>query len=115
AAKNGLYAALLAQRDFTSSEHGLEGKRGFANVLATARNYGEITDGLGDRWELLQNTYKPFACGIVVHPTIDGCIQLGREHALRADEIERIDLLVHPLVLELTGKRQPQVGLEGKF
>src|SRR5262249_6099582 len=108
-------AALLAQRDFTSSEQGLEGKRGFANVLATARNYSEITDGLGERWELLQNTYKPFACGIVVHPSIDGCIQLRREHGLRADQIERIDLLVHPLVLELTGKRQPQTGLEGKF
>ena len=34
---------------------------------------------------------------------------------LTADEIERVDLKVHPLVLELTGKKAPQSGLEGKF
>src|SRR5258708_30784138 len=37
------------------------------------------------------------------------------EHALTADQIARIDLRVHPLVLELTGKKAPQTGLESKF
>jgi len=115
AAKNGLYAALLARQNFTSAEQGLEGKRGFANVLATERDYGQITEGLGNSWELLENTYKPFACGIVIHPVIDGCIQLRQEHALKASEIAAIQLRVHPLVLELTGKTAPRVGLEGKF
>ncbi len=30
-------------------------------------------------------------------------------------DIERIELKVHPLVLELTGKTAPRTGLEGKF
>jgi 2-methylcitrate dehydratase PrpD len=115
AARNGLLAALLASKDFTSSEQGIEGRRGFANVLATARNYDEITRGLGSTWETALNTYKPFACGIVEHPAIDGCIQLRNEHKLEAGDIEGIALKVHPLVLELTGKRTPQTGLEGKF
>ena len=115
AARNGLLAALLASKDFTSAEQGIEGRRGFANVLATARNYDEITRGLGTTWEMALNTYKPFACGIVEHPAIDGCIQLRNEHKLKAEDIESIALRVHPLVLELTGKRTPRVGLEGKF
>jgi 2-methylcitrate dehydratase PrpD len=115
AAKNGLTAALLARSGFTSSPVGIEGKRGFANVLATARDYDEITEHLGETWELSLNTYKPFACGIVEHPIIDGCIQLRNEHRLTAGAIAKIELDVHPLVLELTGKRNPQVGLEGKF
>ena len=77
--------------------------------------YAEITEGLGTRFELLLNTYKPFACGIVMHPTIDACLQLRAAERLSADRIERIDLAVHPLVLELTGKKTPQTGLEGKF
>src|ERR1700675_837293 len=97
AAKNGLTAALLAHENFTSSLAGIEGKRGFANVLATERDYSEITDGLGKTWELLENTYKPFACGIVIHPTIDACIQLRREHSLTADAISQVDLRVHPV------------------
>ena len=115
AARNGLLAALLAQRDFTSSTQGIEAKRGFANVLSTGFRPGEITDKLGETWEISLNTYKPFACGIVEHPAIDGCIQLRNEHKLKPEDIESISLAVHPLVLELTGKKTPQTGLEGKF
>ena len=34
---------------------------------------------------------------------------------MTASQIERVDLRVHPLVLELTGKKTPQTGLESKF
>ena len=115
AAQNGLTSALLAASGFTSSTRVLEAPRGFANVMSTARNYAEITEGLGASFEISLNAFKPFACGIVIHPTIDGCVQLREEHGLTGEEIERIDLRVDPLVLELTGKRTPQVGLEGKF
>ncbi len=115
AARNGMVAALLARENFTSTTQGIEGRRGFANVLATARDYGRISDGLGETWELAANSYKPFACGIVVHPVIDGCLQLRSEHQLTAEAIAAVELSVHPLVLELTGKKTPRVGLEGKF
>ena len=115
AAQNGLTAALLAKRDFTSSNRVLEAPRGFAHVMSTERNFNEVTGGLGDSFEIALNTYKPFACGIVIHPIIDGCVQLRNEYRLTGTEIERIDLEVDPLVLELTGKKSPQAGLEGKF
>lgn len=115
AAQNGLTAALLAAKNFTSTEVGLEGKSGWANVLSTTRNYAEITGELGRHYEISLNTYKPFACGIVIHPAIDACITLRNQHKLQAAQIERIDLGVHPLVLELTGKKTPQTGLETKF
>jgi 2-methylcitrate dehydratase PrpD len=115
AARNGLLAALLAQRNFTSSEQGIEAKRGFAHVLSTAFEPDEITARLGETWEIALNTYKPFACGIVIHPIIDACIRLRNEHGLKAAGIESIEAKVHPLVLELTGKKTPAVGHEGKF
>src|SRR5262249_61404535 len=46
---------------------------------------------------------------------IDGCIQLRNENKLSADEIDHIELRVHPLVMQLTSKKSPQTGLEGKF
>ncbi len=84
-------------------------------MLSTSRDYTEITKMLGRTYEISLNTYKPFACGVVIHPAIDGCIQLRNQYNLTAAQIERIDLRVHPLVLELTGKKTPQSGLEGKF
>ena len=115
AAQNGLTSALLAARNFTSSTQSLEAKYGWANILSTTRDYSQITSKLGTTWEIAVNTYKPFACGIVMHPTIDGCIQLRNEHKLTAAAIDSIELRVHPLVLELTGKKTPEAGLEGKF
>jgi 2-methylcitrate dehydratase PrpD len=115
AAQNGLHAALLAREGFTSSEQGLEAKRGFGQVLSSRFNPDVITEAWGEHYELLSNMYKPFACGLVVHGVIDGCIQLRDEYGLQPALIDCVDLEVAPLVLELTGKTDPQTGLEGKF
>lgn len=115
AAQNGLSAALLAANNFTSSEQGIEAKRGFAQVMSTRFDPAVITAEWGARWELSSNMYKPFACGLVVQGTIDGCIQLRNEYRLTPEMIERVDLKVSPIVFELTAKENPQTGLEGKF
>lgn len=115
AARNGLAAALLAAKDFTSSERGLEAPRGFAHVLSPSSDLDAIVDGLGTRWELMQNAYKPYPCGVVVHPVIDACLELKSEHHISSDAIERVHLRVHPLVLGLTGNAAPVTGLEAKL
>jgi 2-methylcitrate dehydratase PrpD len=115
AARAGLTSALLAKHGFTASPRAIEAPRGIAQTFSTKCDWNEVTDELGSRYEIAFNTYKPFACGIVIHPGIDGCVQLRDAHDLRADDIARIDLKVHPLVLELTGKRTPGTGLEAKF
>ena len=115
AASSGIFAAILASKNFTSSDAMIEAKRGWANTISTKQDYNEILGDLGKRYEAALNTYKPFACGIVLHPAIDAAIQLRNESKVTADQIERVDLKVHPLVLELTGKKTPKAGLEGKF
>jgi 2-methylcitrate dehydratase PrpD len=114
AAKAGLMAALLARHGFTSSPRALEAPRGLLQVFSDKTDWSEITKDLGETWEIALNTYKPFACGIVNHPSIDGCIQF-RNLGLTADNIKSISLKVHSLVLELCGKKAPKTGLEGKF
>jgi 2-methylcitrate dehydratase PrpD len=115
AAQNGAMAAFLAKANFDSSERAIEAPRGFANVLSTKQDYSEIINGLGTRWEAGLNTYKPYACGIVIHPAIDGCEQLRERLGDKVTAIASVELRTHPLVLELTGKRTPKTGLEGKF
>jgi 2-methylcitrate dehydratase PrpD len=112
AAQNGLTAALLARAGYTSSERALEAKRGWLNVLSTACDYAALA---GPGWEILNNSYKPFACGLVVHPVIDGCLRLRDAHGLTPDMIERIEVAVHPRVMDVTAIKEPASGLEGKF
>ena len=113
AAQNGFLAALLAKKGFTSSTQVLEAKRGFANVLAPEHNLNKVNDAWGTHWEFLKNAFKPYACGIVLHPAIDASIEL-RQYASPLD-VEEIQLEVNPYVLELTGKQEPKTGLDGKF
>ena len=115
AATNGMTAAILAAKNYTSSDEMIEAKRGWANTISDKRDFREITEGLGQRYEAALNTYKPFACGIVLHPAIDAAVQLRNEYKLKPEQIDHVDLLVNPLVLELTGKKTPKEGLEGKF
>ena len=115
AARAGLTSALMAKHGFTASARALEAPRGFAQTVSTKNDWNEITDELGTRFEISFNTYKPFACGIVIHPSIDACVQLRNDHGIKAEEVERIELKVHSLVLELTGKKTPKDGLEAKF
>ena len=74
-----------------------------------------VTQELGEHYELSQNMYKPYACGLVVHATIDGCLQLREEHHLKPEDIDAIALTVCPRTLQLTGNKTPRTGLEGKF
>ena len=115
AAQNGMTAALLAAEGYDSAEAALEGKDGWGQAVSAKRDWAEVTEGLGTRYEAALNTYKPFACGIVTHPGIDAAIRLKTEHHVASDQIEAIELHANPLVLSLTGKADPQSGLEGKF
>ena len=115
AAQSGLSAALLASSGFNSSCRAIEAPRGFASVLSPKCDFAAMTNQIGERWEILSNSFKPYACGVVIHPIIDGCIALHQRREFDLESIEQICLHVHPLVLELTGKTEPQTGLEGKF
>lgn len=115
AGQNGLKAALLASKDYTSDDGAIEAQEGFAFTYSDEQDFTQITDNLGGTFEVVKNTYKPFACGIVTHPIIDGCIQLRNEHDLQPPQIAAVSLRVNPLVLKLTGKKTPQTGLESKF
>jgi 2-methylcitrate dehydratase PrpD len=114
AARAGMMSALMASKGFTASPKAIEAPRGFAQVASTKYDWREIDSELGQRFEISFNTYKPFACGIVIHPSIDACVQL-KNLGVVADQVEKIELKVHSLVLELTGKKEPKDGLQGKF
>jgi 2-methylcitrate dehydratase PrpD len=114
-ARNGYAGALLAQAGFTAGEHGIEGPRGFAAVQAATYDLSKITANLGADFELRANTYKPFPCGIVNHPTIDGAIQLHHEFHPAPADIAAVRLRVAPLVLDLCNQTNITKGLQGKF
>jgi 2-methylcitrate dehydratase PrpD len=114
AARNGLLSALLAADDFSGPDAPLEGTRGFLRVAAAAPKVEALTDGLGHEWALLSNTYKPYPCGVVLNPVIDACLDLRRDAHWRPVDIERVELIGHPLLRERTDRPNVRTGREAQ-
>jgi len=87
AARNGVVAALMAERGCTAAPQALEGPLGWAVATGESARIADLVVGLGDHWELASNAYKPYPCGIVVHPVIDACFELRRKHGIGAADI----------------------------
>lgn len=114
AARNGLLSALLAEKGFAGPDLPVEGPRGFAYVMGDAPDLGELTDGLGQRWEICENTYKPYPCGVVLNAVIDACFELRDDPRFAVEPITSIRIEGHPLLLERTDRPNVATGREAQ-
>ncbi len=114
AAQSGARSAVLAASGFTGAPAPLEGPHGFAATYARRPNLAAIVEGLGEQFELLANTYKPYPCGVVIHAALDGILQLRRRLAFEASDVEGIRLRVSPTAHALALRPDPQTDLEAK-
>ncbi len=116
AARNGLFAALLAEQGYTAAPAALEGPLGWARAMGDVPVVAEITGELGTRWEAGKNTYKPYPAGIVMHAVIDACLALRRDHGLCAEDIASVEVSGERLLLDrgdraVTGERDSRVSI----
>ena len=107
AARAGLWAALLAEKGYTSTSAAIEGGSGFAELFSRKAHAPAATDTLGAEWEILANAYKPYPCGIVIHPVIDACLEIAAEPGFDQTAVAAIRLVVNPLCLRLCDRPEP--------
>jgi 2-methylcitrate dehydratase PrpD len=100
AARQGMFAALLAEQGYTAAPAAVEGALGWARAMGDVPDVAEIIGDLGQRWELLANTYKPYPCGIVMHAVVDACLELQRTHGPAAAEIAEVIVSGDQLLLD---------------
>ena len=107
AARCGAQAALMAARGFTASDAALEGANGYFDVFAHRANPAAAIADLGASWHVLDNAFKPYPCGIVIHPILDACLALTRERMFTASDVKNIRVEVNPLCLTLCDRPAP--------
>jgi 2-methylcitrate dehydratase PrpD len=100
AARNGIFAALLAEQGYTAAPAAIDGALGWAGATGDVFMVSEVTNDLGQRWEIGANTYKPYPCGIVMHAVIDACLTLRRQHELSTDQIDEVMISGDQLLLD---------------
>ncbi len=111
AARSGVWAAMLAQEGFISDDNALEVDQGFFDVFGQGADLDIVVDGLGEHFEIHSNAYKPYPCGIVIHPSLDACLDIKQQAGSDAKPA-RVMLRVHPFTLRLCSLRTPANTLE---
>ncbi len=106
-ARCGFMAALLAARGFTCNDTMIEGVKGFGVSFGTQPQFDAALDKLGETWEISTLAYKPYPSGFVIHPLTDACLEIAQNNQYDPAAIERIELTLNPLAVQLTSRPNP--------
>ena len=111
AAANGVEAALLAERGFTSCDDGLGGAQGFLATHAAAGTDWPAADGF-----LFEDIKHKFhACCHGTHAMIEALQRLMKQRTIVPDAVAGIAVRVNPRWLKVCDIKAPRSGLEIKF
>ena len=118
-ARNGLFAAMLAEGGFNAKLDAFEAPQGFLNVFNGPGRYD--TDRMLGDWFAPPVIVEPgisikqFPCCGSAHPAIYVALDLKREHDFQSGDISGIEIRTHPLRLPHTDNPEPASPLEAKF
>jgi 2-methylcitrate dehydratase PrpD len=120
AAMCGLIAATLAREGYVGAADALEGKWGFLHAYAPAADGAKAVDALGRRWETLKIAVKPYPSCRYGHAALDGLLALAREHGIRGEEVQAVEVGLPEPGWKLIGdpepaKQSPKSVVDGQF
>ena len=114
AAMDGVLSAQLAARGFTANPELLEpGARGFSDVLLQDQSVGIASLSFDGGWEVLNNTFKPYAACLMTHPAIEAAQQIGTQ--VHPAQVLKIEARVNPMAIRFASKTELHEPLDGKF
>ncbi|HSA72143.1 MAG TPA: MmgE/PrpD family protein [Burkholderiales bacterium] len=120
AAMCGLIAATLAREGYKGPSEAIEGKWGFLHAYAPAADAAKAVDGLGRRWETMKIAVKPYPSCRYGHAPLDGILALSRQHGIKAEEVEEVEVGLPEPGWKLIGdpepaKQSPKSVVDGQF
>ncbi|MBU2703302.1 2-methylcitrate dehydratase PrpD [Sporomusaceae bacterium BoRhaA] len=116
-ASAGITSAILAKGGMTGPSYILEAEDGgFYRATSDEYNFASVTEGLGEKYNVLRVGRKPYACCRSMHLSIEGALELVKEHKLNAEDIEKIDVYTYEIGVKQCGiYPKPQNVFEAKF
>jgi 2-methylcitrate dehydratase PrpD len=116
AAADGLLAAYLAGQGFTGARQIFEGAQGMGAGMSMDSDPAKLVDRLGERWALLETSFKYHACCRHTHPAADALLDVITRNNLDPDAIARVTAHVHQAAIDVLGAVDvPQTVHQAKF
>ncbi len=102
-AKAGVLATMLAEKGFTGAKDVFEGLYGFYRLYGQGKYTAEVvTDQLGKRFEIVNDSIKPYPCCKYTHMPIYGILEILKDHGLDSKEIDNIKVFTNSNAYNVT-------------
>ena len=102
-AAEGLMAAWIASKGFTGATKILEGSQGMAAGMSSDADPAKLLDNLGERWCVLETSFKFHASCRHTHPAADALLQVVTQHNLSPQDIAHVTAHVHQGAIDVLG------------
>lgn len=104
-AKAGVLSAYFANRGIVGTQNTLEGKYGFFNLYEGGRYSRErLIEGLGERFEIVNLSLKPYPCCRLTHPSIEAALKIVREHHVEPSDVKEVVIRMPRMPFESVGR-----------
>jgi 2-methylcitrate dehydratase PrpD len=121
AAKAALMSVQLAQRGIRGAQNTFDGADGlFRTYLRDGYDPVVLRDGLGQRFEMMELSYKPYPCCRFDHTAIDAALAVRAQLGFDIAHIERITVGVNHQAYQAVCtppamRRHPTTGVQAQF
>jgi 2-methylcitrate dehydratase PrpD len=89
-AQNGVMIGILMQLGFTGVLDPFTGDRNFLDIFSPDVRPDQLTDGLGQNYEIMSTNIKKFAVGSPIQAPLDAIILLKEKHRLTSNDVQEI-------------------------
>ena len=113
-ASAGVEAVILAKKGFIGAPDGFDGPQGFVSTHQGEQNPIAL-EGLGKVFLFEQVSHKFHACCHGTHAMIEAIKMAASDAIIRPENVEKIEIMVHPQYLDICNLKAPKTGLEAKF
>ncbi|MFF7708843.1 MmgE/PrpD family protein [Pseudomonas sp. NPDC007930] len=116
AAADGVLAAYLTADGLTGAQNILEGEQGLAAGMSQDATPAKLSSQLGERWALLETSFKFHASCRHTHPAADALLRLMQREGLGHEQVASVVAHVHQAAIDVLGRVQvPSTVHQAKF
>ena len=115
AAQSGVMAADLAKLGFTGPTTVLEGEWGYLKAFSDRTDPSSLTEKLGESYNILETTFKPYPCCKALHSSIDGVLALNNDYHFDPGQVEEIIIGGYEKLVKMHDIYEPSTPMAAQF
>ena len=115
AAQSGVTAADLAKLGFTGPSTVLEGEWGYLKAFSDQGDPSQLTAELGEHYNIMETTFKPYPCCKALHASIDGMLALNAEHHFDPHQVAEVVVGGYEKLVRMHNIYDPVTAMAAQF